>query len=198
MVKRITLLRQRPDMSREAFGQHWAGPHADIAIHFPALAAYNQNRVDRSLWKFGPSGLQVDGIVELWFESEQGMRDAGQSDVTRQLIEDEPRFLSGITGLMATEREKRQGMAGARKVFLLGHADDPLSALSSLFNGTSFSLAGDTLAPSFTREALWNEPTPPNVAIAMWIDNEADSIRKLAQSVFTSAELYEVDTLTIV
>lgn len=203
MIKRMTLLRQRSDISRDAFRKHWAEPHADIARGFPALAAYNQNRVERSLWSFGPIKLQVDGIVELWFESHEGMIEAGKSDTTRQLIEDEPRFMSGITGLMATPTRTNGGSKGSIKAILLGRADDPEAAVSEASRRSDLAFEGNTLTPAFTRPALWSEPSPPNVALVLnlqadRVEEQSAALKRTVENIFSSAELFLVDELVIV
>ncbi len=203
MIKRVTLLRQRPDISRAAFRKHWAEPHADIARGFPALAAYNQNRVDKAVWSFGPTTWNVDGIVELWFESHEGMVEAGKSDTTRKLVEDEPRFMSGITGLMAAPTFLRDGVEDGVKMILLGQSPDTESTISTSARRSPFTTEGNTLTPAFTRPTLWSEPTPPNVAMVFRVpidkaEEHSAALKMQAEALLSSAVLYVVDELVIV
>jgi len=81
LVKRMSILTRRPDLSPEGFRDEWFGFHAEAVRKFPNLMGYNQNLV------IGRGGADltsdaryeqapVDGIVELWFRSVDDIRTA--------------------------------------------------------------------------------------------------------------------------
>ncbi len=98
VLKRITYLEKREDLSQTDFGQHWAGPHAEIARDLPGVACYLQNHVQRRISLSDEPAYRVDGIVELWFVSHEVVSAASDSLVADRLVEDEVKFLSGLTG----------------------------------------------------------------------------------------------------
>lgn len=97
--KRITLLTRNMSMSMAEFRDHWAHPHAEIARRFPGLVRYHQSHVTRSNAPGDDSEWPVHGVVELWFRDAAALAEAGKSSVTQELIVDEPKFLSRMTGL---------------------------------------------------------------------------------------------------
>ena len=71
LVKRMSLLRRRPDISAEKFREEWFGFHAEAVSKFPTVAGYTQNIVlDRQVdGSTEYAALPVDGVVELWFRN---------------------------------------------------------------------------------------------------------------------------------
>jgi uncharacterized protein (TIGR02118 family) len=65
MIKRVSLVRRKPEMTREAFIAHWMGPHAEIVKQLPGLRGLRFGVVQR--WT--PDDAAWDGIGELWFDS---------------------------------------------------------------------------------------------------------------------------------
>lgn len=98
MLKRVTYLEKRADLSTESFCAHWAGIHAEIAKDLPGVACYLQNHVRRSSSLGDGSAYRVDGIVELWFRSAEVVSAASDGLVADRLAADETKFLRGLTG----------------------------------------------------------------------------------------------------
>jgi uncharacterized protein (TIGR02118 family) len=65
MIKRISLVRRKPDWTHAAFIAHWMGPHAEIVKQLPGLRGL---RFGDAL-KWSPGGAGWDGIGEIWFDS---------------------------------------------------------------------------------------------------------------------------------
>ena len=65
MIKRVSLVRRKPELTHEAFIAHWMGPHADIVKQLPGLRGLRFGVVQR--WT--PEAAAWDGIGELWFDS---------------------------------------------------------------------------------------------------------------------------------
>ena len=65
MIKRVSLVRHKPDWTHEAFIAHWMGPHAEIVKQLPGLRGLRFGDTQR--WT--PEGAAWDGIGELWFDS---------------------------------------------------------------------------------------------------------------------------------
>lgn len=96
-VKLLALLKRRPDVSAQAFRDHWLGPHADLFADSPALRdralAYRQsprlpgeaNRDATGDW---------DGLAEQWYASlEDFLAGPGGAPFQEIVVPDEERFL---------------------------------------------------------------------------------------------------------
>jgi len=81
LVKRMSILTRRPDITAERFRDEWFGFHAEAVRKFPNLIGYTQNLVtDREgadLTNPAPyEQVPIDGVVELWFRSVDDVRTA--------------------------------------------------------------------------------------------------------------------------
>ena len=183
MIKRLALLRRRRDLSAEAFGRYWRGPHSDLARAIPHLLRYQQNVVAKVLLHHPANApaFQVDGLAELWFESADYMAEAFGSPAGRALPEDEAKFLDGITVLAVAETTLRQG-GGAAKLFLLNAQRDPAGppglgqALVDACRAGGFpEIAGctvESVAGVFTNPDLWTEPLRPATVLVLRFQSE--------------------------
>ena len=84
LVKRMSILTRRPDITAERFRDEWFGFHAEAVRKFPNLMGYTQNLViDREgadLTNPAPyEQVPIDGVVELWFRSVDDVRTAFSS-----------------------------------------------------------------------------------------------------------------------
>lgn len=118
MIKRMSILTRRPDVTPERFREHWFGLHADLLKKLlPEVNGYVQN-----LWLGpGPNPLRppgphkIDGIVELWFENEAAMDAAFASDRGKELMADGRLFIDTVTTFVVEERVMILGPRGAAK-----------------------------------------------------------------------------------
>ena len=91
MIKRISLVRRKPDWTDEAFIAHWMGPHAAIVKQLPGLRGLRFGDVQS--WT-PADGVAWDGIGEIWFDSVEAATAAFAAEPYRsQLIEDRKIFL---------------------------------------------------------------------------------------------------------
>jgi hypothetical protein len=71
LIKRMSTLKRRPDVSAEKFAEEWFDVHSVLVKQLPQVKAYTQNLIfDRSHGRGKPATyaeLPIDGIVELWF-----------------------------------------------------------------------------------------------------------------------------------
>lgn len=65
MIKRVSLVRRKPEWTHQAFIAHWMGPHADIVRQLPGLRGLRFGVVQQ--WT--PDAAFWDGVGELWFDS---------------------------------------------------------------------------------------------------------------------------------
>jgi|HubBroStandDraft_6_1064221.scaffolds.fasta_scaffold65594_1 uncharacterized protein (TIGR02118 family) len=93
LIKRISLVRRKEGMSRDAFIAHWMGAHADIVRQLPGLRGLRLGVVHR----WSPEDLAWDGVGELWFDSIALAEQALSTEPYRsQLIEDRNEFVGEL------------------------------------------------------------------------------------------------------
>jgi len=99
MFKLIILLKKKQSMSDEEFAKYWLDVHAPLAKKMPGLRKYVVNVVRR------PPNREPDynGVVELWFDDVQAMKDAFASREGRVTQKDTEAFTSHITTLYIDE-----------------------------------------------------------------------------------------------
>jgi uncharacterized protein (TIGR02118 family) len=101
LIKRMSLLRRRPDVSPERFKHEWRVEHARLVRETKGVHGYRQNLVvAREVPKGTPAGykeLPIDGIVELWFESTESLDAAFASPQGVTLMAHARVFIAEIT-----------------------------------------------------------------------------------------------------
>lgn len=108
LLKRISTLKRRADVSEEDFRREWT-VHGDLVRKMPGVSAYRQNVVvAREREKGRPCGyddLPIDGIVELWFENPSTLEAAFASQAGKETMAHAKTFLAEITAFLVTEQQ---------------------------------------------------------------------------------------------
>jgi uncharacterized protein (TIGR02118 family) len=100
MIRRVSLVRRKSGMSREAFLAHWTGPHAEIVRSLPGLRGLRYGLVQA----WSPEEAAWDGIGEVWFDSREAAEAAFASEPWRtRLIEDRKLFLGEAQAAFVTD-----------------------------------------------------------------------------------------------
>lgn len=106
-LKRISTLRRRADISEDDFRREWR-VHADLVRTMPGVSGYRQNVVNERERVKGQScgyaDLPIDGIVELWFESPEGLTAAFASPEGQRTMAHAKSFIAEITAFLVSER----------------------------------------------------------------------------------------------
>lgn len=113
MIKLVYLLRRRQDMSPEEFHRYWRYRHAPLVRKHAAvlgLRRYVQSHTvatGLNEWLVAARGVEpapYDGVAELWYDSEEDVRDTLQNPAARsalrELIADEERFVDMSASLL--------------------------------------------------------------------------------------------------
>lgn len=100
-LKRMSLLRRRPEVSPETFAHEWRAVHGPLVRRLPGVLGYCQNRVTgRQAPKGVPvdhAGLPIDGIVELWFADTAAIDAAFGSPEGQEAMAHAATFIGEIT-----------------------------------------------------------------------------------------------------
>jgi uncharacterized protein (TIGR02118 family) len=88
MIKRFVILRRKPGMSVQEFRDYWQHVHGPLIAKIPGILKYTQYHVRSD--HLDESDNAIDGIAELWFESEEAQKKAWSTPEYRAVVEDEP------------------------------------------------------------------------------------------------------------
>lgn len=99
MIKRVALLRRRPDLTAEEFARHWREVHTKLALEMGGMTRYVINIVDRQQSPDAP----IDGFSELWWRDLETMRAAFNTEAGRRLKADEANFTDGQVQVIVVE-----------------------------------------------------------------------------------------------
>lgn len=114
LLKRMSLLRRREDVSADDFKREWREEHAHLLQRVAGMRGYRQNLVvGREAPKGHPvdrEGLPIDGIVELWFDDADALNQAFASPKGQTLMAHAREFIAEITTFLV----ERHVIVGAR------------------------------------------------------------------------------------
>lgn len=98
MIKRISLIRRKPEMTPDEFWEHYTGPHGAIARKMPGVRKMVLSRV------VGPRSAEWDAVGELWFDDASAVEKAfADPEIARLLSQDRPLFLGHSEVIFAEE-----------------------------------------------------------------------------------------------
>ena len=107
LLKRISTLKRRPDITEDDFRREWV-VHRDLVRKMPGVAGYRQNVVIARERTKGQrcnyDELPIDGVVELWFESPATLEAAFSSPAGQTTMAHAKTFLAEITAFVVAER----------------------------------------------------------------------------------------------
>ncbi len=92
MIKRFVILRRKPEMSVSEFWNYWETVHGPLIAKIPGLMKYTQYHVESE--RTDEVDDPIDGIAELWFESETAQKKAYQSPEYQAVVDDEPNLFN--------------------------------------------------------------------------------------------------------
>lgn len=100
MIKRVSLVRRRKDLTHEEFVAHWTGPHADIVRGLPGVRGLRFG--DVQAWS--PEEAAWDGVGEVWFDSIESAEEAFAAEPHRsRLVEDRKLFMGEAQSCFVVE-----------------------------------------------------------------------------------------------
>lgn len=106
MFKAIIVLSRRIDMTHEEFVEWWLGEHSPLAARLPGVRKVVFNVVDSA-----PGEAGIDGISELWFDSQADFDAAYVTQIGKATAADSLAHVSGRVRLFVTEHEVADAFA---------------------------------------------------------------------------------------
>lgn len=107
MIKTVTLLAKRDDWTREDFLKYWREIHGPLANDVKNIHRYVQSEcLDNIVRKdVVEMDIVIDGIAEVWYESEAAMREARASPEGQRLLADGAKFIGRARTVVVQEDE---------------------------------------------------------------------------------------------
>ena len=105
MIKSLSLLTRRPELSHAEFVRHWLEIHAPLAHAVPGVKRYVQNHIagERTRPDIPTTEVAVDGVAELWFDDAAAMARSNASPEARRLHADGALFIGHIKTFITEE-----------------------------------------------------------------------------------------------
>ncbi|HEX3883660.1 MAG TPA: EthD family reductase [Stellaceae bacterium] len=106
MIKSLSLLTRRPELTHEQFVKHWLDIHGPLALKVPELRRYVQSHIidERSRPDIPTTNVAVDGIAETWFDDRDAMARSNASPEAKALHADGALFIGGIKSFITEEK----------------------------------------------------------------------------------------------
>lgn len=106
MIKSISLLTRRLELTHEEFVRHWIEIHAPLAHAVPGVRRYVQNHIldERTRPDIPTTDVAVDGVAELWYDDRAAMDLANASPEAKRLHDDGALFIGGIKTFIVEEK----------------------------------------------------------------------------------------------
>jgi len=98
MIKLVTMLKRRSDMTRREFEHRWLYVHAPIAAVFPDLRGYVLS------FSIEDGEPQADGVAQLWFDDREAVQKSYASQIGREGSNDARGYLARRDHLMVSEK----------------------------------------------------------------------------------------------
>jgi len=109
LIKRMSTLKRRPDVSAEKFQEEWIDVHSVLVKRLPQVKGYTQNLIfDRAHGRGKPAKydeLAIDGIVELWFADVDSLNAGFASDAGKTLMTHATEFIAEISTFLVETHE---------------------------------------------------------------------------------------------
>ena len=183
MIKRMAMMTRQQGSSTADFNRYWLEVHGELLKQAGHVHRYQQNPVllEIPCALDAPPPFRLDGMVELWFESEAEMRRCFESPAGRQLPVDEERFLGAMTRHDVVDAPQPDG---GFKLLLAASGrpgEDGAKALRARLPMLSEALGDSAEASVFNPvQGLLSRPNLPAEAIAasaflqfVWADERA-------------------------
>jgi uncharacterized protein (TIGR02118 family) len=100
VLKRMSLIRRKPEVSEAEFRHEWLEVHAAMMRQWPGVLGYHQNLVIDRLYRGQRAtrdAVPVDGIVEIWFPGAEQAAATHATEIVRETMAHAREFLAEIT-----------------------------------------------------------------------------------------------------
>jgi uncharacterized protein (TIGR02118 family) len=106
VIKSISLLTRKDGSTHDEFVRHWLDVHAPLAHAVPGVRRYVQSHIleVRTRPDIPETGLEIDGIAELWYDDRAAMERANATPEAKRLHADGALFIGRIKSFVVEEK----------------------------------------------------------------------------------------------
>ena len=106
MIKSISLLTRKENITHEQFVKHWLEVHGPLAYAVPGLRRYVQSHIvaERTRPDIPTLDVAVDGIAESWYDDLDALKFANASPQAKILHDDGATFIGRIKTFTIEEK----------------------------------------------------------------------------------------------
>jgi uncharacterized protein (TIGR02118 family) len=107
VIKLLSLLTRKPDLTHEQFVDHWLNIHGPLALAVPGIRRYVQSHITgtRSRPDIPDTDVEVDGIAELWYDDMDSFARAAATPEMKRLTDDGALFIGQIRTFVIDEKQ---------------------------------------------------------------------------------------------
>ena len=107
MIRRVSILTRKPELTHEEFVEHWENVHGPLARAVPGIRRYLQSHItDQHFRPDIPAQTDdVDGIAELWYDSLEDLERSSQTPEAKALYADGALIIGKIRTFIIKEKE---------------------------------------------------------------------------------------------
>ena len=106
MIKRISLLTRKPELTHEEFVRHWLEVHGPLALSVPGIRRYVQSHIQGESVRadIPVPDVEIDGIAELWYDSVDAMERSSATPEAQALYADGALIIGQIKSFVIEEK----------------------------------------------------------------------------------------------
>ena len=95
MIKVISLLKRKPEMTHDEFVRYWVDVHAPMGYAVPGVVRYSLSKISGTLGRSDVPDIDVDcdGVAEAWFDDLESMRACHASPEAKTWFADGASFI---------------------------------------------------------------------------------------------------------
>ena len=107
MIRRVSILTRKPNLSHEEFVDHWENVHGPLALKVPGIRRYVQSHITGQHFRpdIPAQTDDVDGIAELWYDSLEDLERSSQTPEAKALYADGALIIGKIRTFIIEEKE---------------------------------------------------------------------------------------------
>lgn len=106
MIRRVSLLSRKPELTHEEFVDHWENVHGPLALKVPGIRRYVQSHIIDEHFRDDIPGQvdEVDGIAELWYDSMEDLKRSSATPEAKALYADGALIIGKIRTFIIEEK----------------------------------------------------------------------------------------------
>ena len=107
MIRRVSILTRKSELTHEEFVHHWENVHGPLALKVPGIRRYVQSHIVDEHFRSDLTSQedQIDGIAELWYDSLEALRESSETPEAKALYADGAKIIGKIRTFIIKEKE---------------------------------------------------------------------------------------------